>query len=46
MHTNDRIYPRWTTQLIVPTGITFEYKYLIANSTDRSITRWEVLPSK
>lgn len=46
LKTNARIYPRWTIQLKVPTGITFEYKYLVANSNDHSITRWEVLPSK
>jgi len=46
MKTNEHIYPRWTTKLIVPTGITFEYKYLVGNSHDRSIIRWEVLPFK
>ena len=46
MTTDPTIYPRWTTKIIVPTGITFEYKYLVANSNDRDIIRWEVLPYK
>lgn len=46
MRTDARIYPRWTTKIIVPVGITFEYKYVIANSHDRNIIRWEVLPYK
>ena len=46
MYTDSRIYPRWTAKLIVPSGITFEYKFLIANRENRSIIRWEVLPYK
>lgn len=46
METNPRIYPKWTTKLIVPAGTTFEYKYLVANSQGREIIRWEVLPYK
>lgn len=46
MHTNNRLYPRWVAKLTLPPGLTFEYKYVVADSKTRNVTRWEVLPYK
>lgn len=46
MQTNARIYPKWTSKILVPSGTMIQYKYLVAKSFGRNIIRWEVLPYK
>ena len=38
-------FPKWTATVILPSNITFEYKYLIVDTNTFEIKRWESLPT-
>ena len=38
-------FPKWTATVILPSNITFEYKYWMVDTNTFEIKRWEYLPN-